>query len=150
MADLVEHGLAAGGEVVDALASRDAGAGDQAVEAGEVELEGLELELGRGGLELAGADDELGDEAGEWLVARGEVGGGRADAAAQVLGRAPGLGRGEQLVEVRVGQAALALVGECEAVGEERPLGLLAAVERVAGPVVGAAPPRLRPRVVVT
>ena len=73
MADVVEHGLALDGEVAHALSPGDAGGGDQAVEAGEIELEGLELELGRGGLELAGADDELGDQAGERLVVGREV-----------------------------------------------------------------------------
>ena len=135
MADRVEDLLALGGEVAHPLASRDAGAGDQAVEAGEVELEGLELELGRRGLELSGADDELGDEAGERLVAAREVGGRGAQAAAEVLGGSAGGWRGEQVVEVGVGQPALALVGQREAVGEEGALGLLAAVEDAAGAV---------------
>src|SRR6187397_2125679 len=80
VADRVEHHLALGGELAHPLPSADAGSRDQAVQAGEVELERLELELVRGGLELAGADDELGDEAGERLVARREVGGGGAEA----------------------------------------------------------------------
>ena len=85
MADGVEHLLALCGEIADALVALGAGRGDAAVEVVEVELERLELELGRRGLELAGADDELGDEAGERLVARGEVGGGSADPAAALL-----------------------------------------------------------------
>src|SRR5215212_6462365 len=78
MADGVQDDLALRGELAHALSPADACAGDQAVQAGEVELELLELELGRGGLELACADDELGDEAGEWLVARRERCGGGA------------------------------------------------------------------------
>jgi hypothetical protein len=49
------------------------GGGDAAVEVVEVELEGLELELGRRGVELAGADDQLGDQAGEGLVTGREL-----------------------------------------------------------------------------
>ena len=137
-----------GGELAHPLASADAGARDQAVQAGEVELEGLELELGRGGLELAGADDELGDQAGERLVARREVGGRGAEAAAQVLGGAAGHRGGEELLEVGVAQALLALGGQGEAVGQERALGLLAAVEDLVG-AVGAAEALLGARVLV-
>ena len=73
VADRVEDLLALGGEVVDALAALGAGGGDAAVEVVEVELERLELELGGRRLELAGADHELGDEAGERLVAGREL-----------------------------------------------------------------------------
>src|SRR4051794_3416682 len=58
MADGVQGGLALRRELAHALSSAHACPGDQAVQAREVELEGLELELGRGRLELAGADDE--------------------------------------------------------------------------------------------
>src|SRR5262245_44300902 len=68
VADLVEHLLALRRERVDALAAARAGGRDPAVEAVEVELERLELELGRRRVELAGPDHELGDEAGERLV----------------------------------------------------------------------------------
>ena len=88
MADVVEDLLALGGEVVHALVALGARGGDAAVEAVEVELEALELELGRRGLELAGADDELGDQAGERLVARRQLARRGAQAAAQVLGGA--------------------------------------------------------------
>src|SRR4051794_30238092 len=141
VANGVEHLLAAGGEVVDPLASADAGAGDQAVQAGQVELERLELELGRRGLEVSGADDELGDESGERVVTSGELGGRGAEAALEVLGRPAGLGGGEQLVEVGLRQPPLPLVGQREAVGEERALGLLAPVEHPAGAVAGAPRP---------
>ena len=77
-----------------------------AVEVVEVELERLELELGGRRLELAGADHELGDEAGERLVAGRELAGRRAQAAAQVLGGAAGRRRGEQLVEVAAASRA--------------------------------------------
>ena len=53
------------------------------------------------GLELAGADDELGDEAGERLVARRELAGRGAQAAAQVLGGAARRRRGEELARGR-------------------------------------------------
>jgi hypothetical protein len=69
VADGVEDLLAAGREVVHALSPGHPGARDEAVEAGEVELERFQLELGRSRLELPGADDELGHEPGEGLVA---------------------------------------------------------------------------------
>jgi hypothetical protein len=75
VADLVEDELALGGER-ECLSAVAAGGGDAAVEVVEVELEGLELQFGRGGLELARADNELGDEAGERLVSRGQLAGG--------------------------------------------------------------------------
>ena len=134
MADVVEDALAADGEVAHARSPGHAGAGDQAVQAGEVELERLELELRGGRLELAGADDELGDQAGERLVAGGRSAAGvrtrprRYSAARRVIGR------GEELVEVGLGEAALALLGEREAVGEEGALGLLAAVQGRSAP----------------
>src|SRR5436190_12945572 len=143
MADLVEDGLALGGEVADSLSAGGSGSGDQAVEAGEVELEGLERELGRGGLEVAGSDDELGDQAGEGLVVGWEIRGGGADAAAEVLGGPTGHRGLEQLVEVGLGEAALALVGQGEAVGEERALGLLAAVQDAVRAAVALADARL-------
>ena len=64
MADRVEHSLALGGEGRHGSlggAGVDGG-GDLAVEAMEVELERLQLEGGGGGVELAGAQDDLGDE----------------------------------------------------------------------------------------
>src|SRR4051812_25298414 len=129
VADGVEDLLALGREVVDAFVALGAGGGDAAVEVVEVELERLELELGRRGLELAGADDELRDQAGQGLVARWELAGRRAQAAAEVLGGAAGLGRGEEFVEVGGGEAGLPFVRQREAVGEEGALGLLAAIQ---------------------
>jgi hypothetical protein len=135
--DVVEDLLALGGEGVDPLRSLGPRRGDAAVEAVEVELEGLELELGGRRVELAGADDELGDEAGERLVALRQLAGGRAEAAAEVAGRAPGGRGGEHLVEVRLPEPLLPLVGQREAVGQERALGLLAAIERGSCAVAG-------------
>ena len=86
VADRVEHALALGGEGAHGAlggAGVDGGA-DLAVEAVEVELEGLELERGRGGVEPARVDDDLRDELGQLvLVAAGSrrgAGDGRAGA----------------------------------------------------------------------
>ena len=64
MADRVEHPLALGRERAHPALGRTRpdGGGDLAVEAVEVELERLELERGGGRVELAGAQDDLGDE----------------------------------------------------------------------------------------
>src|SRR5215203_1244364 len=98
---------------------------------------------------LTRADDELGHQPGERLVVGREGGGGGADAAAQVLGRAAGHRRGEQLVEVGVREPALALLREREAVGQEGALGLLAAVQRALGAVAGDEAALLGARVLV-
>src|SRR5205823_4377507 len=78
----------------------------------------------------------------EGLVARREVRGGRTEPAAEVLRGAAGGRRVEELVEVGVGEPALALLGQREAVREVGALGLLAAVQRVAR--AGARGRRLR------
>src|ERR1700742_3652195 len=95
VADLVEHLLALYGERRDAGRAGQPGAGDVAFEAVEVELERLELELRRRGLECARLDDEHGDQTGEVVVARREVGGRGPQAAAQVRGGLARRGRGE-------------------------------------------------------
>ena len=91
MADRVEHPLALGGEGAHgALGGAGVdGGGDLAVEAVEVELEGLELERGGGGVEPAGVDDDLRDELGE-LVVVAEDRRGVLEVAAQALGGEPG------------------------------------------------------------
>src|SRR5688500_20151774 len=75
VADEVEDDLALGREALHALSPAHSRAGDQAVQAGEVELAGLELELGGGRLEMASADDELGDQPGARPRGRRERGG---------------------------------------------------------------------------
>ena len=60
----------------------------------------------------------------------GRLAAGRAQAAAQVRGGLAGRGRGEVVLEVDLGEPRLALVGQREAVREERALALLAAGER--------------------
>src|SRR4051812_18667947 len=66
VADRVEDLLALGRQRADlALGGARAGGGDLAVEAVEIELEGLELERGGGGVELARAEDDLRDQLGE-------------------------------------------------------------------------------------
>src|SRR4051794_32285425 len=71
--DLVEDALALRREIAHAGAAGDACLGDVTLEAVQLELQALELELGRRRFELAGTHDELGDEAGECLVAGREV-----------------------------------------------------------------------------
>ena len=87
MTDRVEHPLALGGEGAHGALGRAGvdGGGDLAVEAVEVELEGLELEGGRRGVEPAGVDDDLRDELGQ-LVLVAEDRGGVLEVAAQALG----------------------------------------------------------------
>ena len=74
VADQVEHALAFDGQLVHVLGTvAGAGGGDAAVEAVQVELQALELERRGRRVELPGADDQLRDQAGEVLVARGQV-----------------------------------------------------------------------------
>ena len=110
------------------------GGGDLAVEAVEVELEGLELERGRGGVELAGAEDDLRDQLGE-LGASPMTEDGCCEVAAEALGGEAGERGGEDGVEVGVRELRLAQLGQRDAEGEEGALGLLAAVEGLAGAV---------------
>src|SRR3954447_3674436 len=76
------------------------GGGDLAVEAVEVELECLELERGRGGVELAGPEDDLGDQLGE-LGRLGNDGRRVLEVASEALGGEAGQRGGEERVEVR-------------------------------------------------
>src|SRR4051795_6138036 len=123
MADLVVHSPALYGEGSDAArVARETGVGDVALEAVEVKLEGLELELGRRRLQRSCANHELGDEPRERLVARWQAGGGRAQPAAQVGGGLARRGRGEVVVDVDGCEPRLPLVGQREAVGKERAL----------------------------
>ena len=85
VADRVEHLLALGGEGSDGALAARPGGGDLAVEAVEVELERLELEGGRGGVELAGAEDDLRDQLGE-LGGVADDGGRVREVAAEALG----------------------------------------------------------------
>ena len=135
MADRVEHPLALGGEGAHGAlggAGVDGGA-DLAVEAVEVELERLELE--RGGvassrpawMTISGTSCEL------VLVA--EDRGGVLEVAAQALGGEAGQRRGEEAVEVGLRELLLPQLRQRDAEGEEGALGLLAAVERLAGAV---------------
>src|SRR4051794_4770859 len=103
MADLFEDALALRRELAYAASARQPRLGDVALEPVEVELQRLELELGRRGLERPGADDQLGHQAGERLVARRQVGGRRAQAPAQVRGGLAGRRRREVVVDVRLG-----------------------------------------------
>src|SRR4051795_2479543 len=138
--DRVEHLLALGGEGSDgALASRPGG-GDLAVEAVEVELEGLEFEGGRGGVELAGAEDDLRDQLGE-LGGVADDGGRVLEAAPEPLGGEAGERGREHGVEVGGRQLRLSQLRQGDAEREERALGLLAAVDRLAGSVGGARRP---------
>src|SRR4051794_41930415 len=69
MADLVEDLLALHGKGADAGGARQPRLGDVALEAVQVELQGLQLEFRRGRLEAVRVDGELGDQAGGGLVA---------------------------------------------------------------------------------
>src|SRR6188472_422421 len=73
VADQVEDALALDGQLVHVLgALARPGGGDAAVEAMQVELQALELERRGRRVELSRADDQLGDQAREVLVARGQ------------------------------------------------------------------------------
>src|SRR3954447_7964509 len=92
VADRVEDVLALCGEGADlSLAGARAGGGDLAVEAVEVELEGLELQGRRRRVKLARAQDDLRDELGE-LGRVGEDGRRAGEAAAEALGGEAGEG----------------------------------------------------------
>src|SRR5215213_5534726 len=92
VADRVEDLLALGSEGADlSLGSARPGGGDLAVEAMEVELEGLELERRRRGVELARAQDDLRDELGQ-LGRVGEDGRRAGQVAAEALGGEAGEG----------------------------------------------------------
>src|SRR4051794_22909792 len=139
VADRVEDLLALGGQGADlALPGGRTGGGDLAVEAVEVELEGFELERGGRRVELAGAQDDLWDELGE-LGGVGEDGRRAGEVASEALGGKPGQRRGEERVEVGLGELGLPQFGEGDAEREERALGLLAAVEGLPGAVDRAA-----------
>src|SRR3954452_4687749 len=112
VADRVEDLLTLRGEGADrALAGTRAGGGDLAVEAVQIELEGLELERRRRGVELARAQDDLRDELGE-LRRVGEDGGRAGEAAAEALGGEAGERRSEDGVEVGLGELGLAQFGK--------------------------------------
>src|SRR5215218_1022936 len=100
VADRVEDLLALGGERADrSLAGARPGGGDLAVEAVEVELERLELERGRRGVEPARGHDDLGEQLGE-LRGVGEDGRRAREVAAKADGGEARERRGEQGVEV--------------------------------------------------
>src|SRR3954451_14798453 len=100
MANLVEDLLALDGEGAEAGRSRKPRLRDVALEAVEVELQRLELEFGRGGLEAVRVDRQLGHEAGEVLVAAREVRARVAQVHAQILGGLAARGRGEVVLDV--------------------------------------------------
>src|SRR4051812_42137188 len=135
--DRVEDLLALGGEGADlALASRPGG-GDLAVEAVEVELERLELERRGRGAELPGTEDDLGDELRE-LGRVADHGGRVVEMAAQAFGGQAGEWRCEEGVALGGCQLLLAELRKRDAEREEGALGLLAAIEGLAGAVPGA------------
>jgi hypothetical protein len=140
VADRVEHLLALGGEGSDGALAARPGRGDLAVEAMELELERLELERGRGGVELASAEDDLRDQLGE-LAGFADDGGRVLEVAAEALGGKAGQWGGEDGVEVGGRQLLLSELRQGDAEREERPLGLLAAVDRLTGSVGGARRP---------
>src|SRR3954471_5687080 len=125
MADLVEHALALYREIADAGSAREPSARHVAFEPTEIELQRLDLELLRRRIEIAGADHELGDQAGKRLIAGWEICGRCPQAAAEVFGSRAGRGRGEGVVEVDLREPSFAFVGQREAEREERALALL-------------------------
>src|SRR5215207_1141509 len=145
VADRVEDLLALGGEGADGAFAPRPGGGDLAVKAVEVELEGLELEGGRGGVELAGPEDDLGDQLGEL---RGVADDRRRvlEVAAETLGGEAGERGREDGVEVRRGELGLPQLRQRDAEREEGSLGLLAAVDGLAGSVARAGGCRRLPR----
>src|SRR4051812_15491304 len=141
VADRVEHLLALGGERSDGAFATRPSRGDLAVEAVEVELEGLELERGRGGVGLAGAEDDLRDQLGE-LGGVADDGGRVLEVAPEALGGEAGQRGREHGVEVGGRQLLLSQLRQGDAEREERALGLLAAGDRPASSLcrAGGAP----------
>src|SRR3954468_19470741 len=80
--DLVEHALPLYREIADAGSAREPRARHVTFEATEIELQRLDLELLGRRLQIAGADHELGDQAGKRLIAGWQICGRCAEAAA--------------------------------------------------------------------
>src|SRR3954465_4125984 len=90
MPDLVEHALPLYREIADAGSAREPRARHAPFEPAGIELQRLDLELLRHRFEIAGADHELGDQAGKRLIAGWEIRGRCPQAAAEGFGSRAG------------------------------------------------------------